>query len=357
VKSRSFEARLNGAMSQASSLLRLPRRFRRNVGAFVVDNFFRGMSRMGKLHPDAKPGRHDVEVIHDVPYGDAEISEHRLDVYRPLALARGEVESVPVVLYVHGGGFRILSKDTHWIMGLAFARRGYLVFNISYRLAPRHRFPAALTDVCTAYDWVTKNAGRYGGDPERLVLAGESAGANLVTALALATSYRRDEPWARRVFDSGIRPKAVVAACGIYHVSDIARFKRRWPGMSDFINDRLNEVKDAYLGDPERHGARALELADPLIPLERGDLPARPLPPFFAPCGTRDPLIDDTQRLAAALQKMNVECDARYYEGELHAFHALVFTPNARRCWGHIYRFLDRHLAPSDAAASVDVGT
>ena len=321
------------------------------MGAFVVDNFFRGMSRMGKLHPDAKPERHDVEVISDVPYSDSGLAEHRLDIYRPLALARGEVERVPIVLYVHGGGFRILSKDTHWIMGLAFARRGYLVFNISYRLAPRHRFPAALTDACMAYDWVKQNAEQYGGDLQQLVLAGESAGANLVTSLAIASSYRRDEPWACKVFDSGITPKAVIAACGIYHVSDTERFKRRWPKMSDFINDRLHEVKDAYLGDPERHDARALELADPLIPLERGDVPERPLPPFFAPCGTKDPLIDDTQRLAVALSKMGVECDARYYEGELHAFHALVFTPNARRCWSHIYRFLDRQLGPKPASA------
>ena len=50
------------------------------------------------------------------------------------------------MLYVHGGGFRILSKDTHWIMGLAFARRGFLVFNIGYRLAPKHPFPAAIAD-------------------------------------------------------------------------------------------------------------------------------------------------------------------------------------------------------------------
>jgi acetyl esterase len=62
------------------------------------------------------------------------------------------------------------------------------------------------------------------------------------------------------------------------------------------------------------------------------------------PSGTADPLIDDTQRLAKALDAMGVECEARYYPGELHAFHALVFTPSARRCWAHTYAFLDRHL-------------
>lgn len=310
----------------------------------MVDNFFRGLSRLGRMHPHARPERHDVEVIRDVAYDESGLPEHRLDIYRPRGLTRGELERVPVVLYVHGGGFRILSKDTHWVMGLAFARRGYLVFNVSYRLAPKHPFPAAVEDVAAALEWVLPNAERYGGDLGRLAFAGESAGANLVTSLALITSYRRPEPWAARVFDRGVAPKAVVAACGIYHVSDVQRFKRRWPHMSGFIHDRLTEVRESYLGDPARHDPEHLELADPLVVLERGVAPARPLPAFFAPCGTADPLIDDTQRLSTALDAMGVECEARYYPGELHAFHALVFTPSARRCWAHTYAFLDRHL-------------
>ncbi len=310
----------------------------------MIDNFFRGLSRLGSLHPSARPERHDVEIVRDVAYDDSGLPEHRLDIYRPKVLDRGEAERVPVILYVHGGGFRILSKDTHWVMGLAFARRGYLVYNISYRLAPKHPFPAAIHDVAAALDWVREHAPGHGGDLSRLAFAGESAGANLVTSLSLMTSYRRPEPWAQRVFDSGIRPKAVVAACGIYHVSDVERFRKRWPHMSGFIHDRLTEVSEAYLGDVERHDPTHLELADPLIVLERGQAPERALPPFFAPCGTADPLIDDTQRLASALGELGVECEARYYPGELHAFHALVFTPNARRCWGHTYAFLDRHL-------------
>ena len=78
--------------------------------------------------------------------------------------------------------------------------------------------------------------------------------------------------------------------------------------------------------------------------LERGEAPARELPPFFATCGTKDPLIDDTQRLSAALGRLGVECQAAYYPGEIHAFHAFVWRPNARRCWSETYRFLERHV-------------
>ena len=328
-----------------SHLAGLPERLRRRTGALVVDNFFRGIARAGMLHPNARPERHNVEVIRDIAYRDAGLPEHHLDVYRPVDVAPGS--RLPIVLYVHGGGFRILSKDTHWIMGLAFARRGFLVFNISYRLAPRYPFPAAVEDACSALDWVGRNATEWGGDLDRLVLAGESAGANLVTSLAVATSYERPEPWARAVFERELRARAVIAACGLLQVSDTGRFRRRWPHMRSFISDRLTEVTEAYLGDPTRHEPSLLDLADPLLLFERGERPARPLPPFFAPCGTKDPLLDDTRRLAAALSALGVECDAQFYPGELHAFHALVFRPNARRCWADTYGFLDRHLLGS----------
>jgi acetyl esterase len=325
------------------SPLQLRKRLRQKSGSLLVDGFFRGISRAGLLHPHARPERHDVEVVRDVPYMNSGRSEHRLDIYRP---RRALNERVPVVLYVHGGGFRILSKDTHWVMGLAFARRGYLVFNIGYRLAPEHPFPAAVADSCAALEWVCENAGNWGGDVERLALAGESAGGNLVTALGLATSYARPEPFARRLFERGVRPRAVLPACAILQVSDCDRFQRRWPKLGTFVRDRLHEVSTSYLLGCDRETPGALDLADPLVALERGARPERPLPPFLVTCGTKDPLIDDAQRLAIALGRLGVEHETRYYPGEMHAFQALVWRPNARSFWRHTHAFLERHLAP-----------
>jgi len=315
---------------------RLTTSLRRKAGATVVDGFFRGMARAGRLHPTAAPRRHGVSVARNVSYVPDGRPEHLLDVYYPTS---NEGRPWPVVLYVHGGGFRILSKDSHWLMGLAFARRGFVVFNINYRLAPRHRFPAAMEDACAALVWVAKNAARYGGDTGRMVLAGESAGANLVTSLTLASCYERPEPYARPVWDLGLLPRAVLPVCGMYQVSDPQRFWRRRP-LSTWVRDRLREPTLAYLGpspDPV-----ATELADPLRVLERGDPPERPLPPFFTAVGTKDPLLDDTRRLEAVLGRMGVTCEARYYEGEVHAFHALIWRANARRCWRHTYSFLRR---------------
>lgn len=326
---------------------RLLHRLRRRAGSILVDSAFRGLSSAGRLHPLSRPERHRVEVTRDLRYGGAGVPEHRLDVYRP-ADAQGKL---PIVLYVHGGGFRILSKDTHWIMALAFARKGYLVFTIDYRLAPKHPYPAAVQDCCEALAWVVKNAARFGGDLDRLVFAGESAGANLVTSLALATTYARPEPWARAAFDLGVVPKVVLPACGMLQVTDPGRFSRKNSNIPAFIQDRIAEVTHAYLHASGGSSAEAMELADPLLVLEQERAPDRPLPRFFIPVGTRDPLLDDSRRLKAALDRRGAVAEIEYYPGEVHAFHAFVWREHARRCWQHTYSFLERHL-PAAASAS-----
>ena len=262
-----------------------------------------------------------------------------LDVYRPKSAG----PRLPVVLYVHGGGFRILNKDTHWLFPLQFARRGYLAFNINYRLAPKHPYPAAVEDVAEAYAWVTRNAALYGGDPENIIVAGESAGGNLVTGLVVSACYEREEPWAQTVFQTGVVPKACVPFCGMLQVSDVERLTEL-ETTSTFIRDRLLEIVESYLGAAKVPEPAAWDHVDPLCVLERGEKPARPLPPFFIPCGTQDVLLSDSQRLQRALEALGVRADAPEYPGEIHAFMAFIWRGNARRCWRDTFAFLDEVL-------------
>jgi len=324
--------------ARASAPRSFAQRLRRKTGSRLVQGFFRGTSSLFKAMPVSHPRLHGVEVIRDRTYGPRR--EHGVDIYRP----RRRAGPLPIVLYVHGGGFRILSKDTHWVFGTMFARRGYLTFVVDYRLAPAHPFPAAVEDTVTAWRWVLAHAAEFGGDPSRIVIAGESAGANLVTSLALATCTPRPEPWARAAFEAGVVPKGVVASCGVLEVSNIDRFHLKGT-LGRFVQDRLEEISADYLG--ELDDPIALELADPLAWLEKKPVFERPLPPFFAPCGTADILVDDARRLTRVLGELGVSCDAPEYPGGIHAFHAFVWTSLARRCWRDTYGFVSRALGPA----------
>ena len=319
----------------------------RRVRTFAANSVLGTLAKVGRLHPAASPKRHGVELISDLHYGP-DARWHRLDVYRPLH----RPGPLPIVFYVHGGGFHLLSKDTHWLLALVFARVGYLVVNISYRLAPRDPYPAAIEDTCLAFRWLAAHARELGGDPDRVAIAGESAGGNLVTALALAACQRRPEPWARAVFDCGLVPRAVMPFCAILQTTHADRFgkRRKLPGWADGI---IRDSGASYLHGHPRTPSPTTELADPLLVFEAAARTPgeprfdRPLPPFFAPVGTRDPLLDDTRRLAAALGVLGVPCEAHYYAGGIHAFHAMLWDPTARRCWRDALAFLDRQLRPA----------
>ncbi|MCC6621069.1 MAG: alpha/beta hydrolase [Deltaproteobacteria bacterium] len=307
---------------------------RQAISGTVIDKGLSGLSRLASLHPRARPARYGVEVVRDVDFGG-----ELLDVYRP---REASGDAIPV-LYLHGGGFRILSKDTHWAMALAFAARRrpdgrrYVVFVPNYRLAPRHPFPAAVEDAARALLWVADHAPRYGADPELLVVAGESAGANLTVALGIARAWSRPEPYARRVFDAAPPMRALLPACGIFQVSD-ARHRGTPEG---WVLDRIRAISEGYLPRGGGDDGRA-DLADVVPFLERGPAPARALPPLFAIAGGRDPVLPDSERLTPAWQRHGGDATHAVYPDGIHTFHAFVWTPLARRAWRDQHAFLER---------------
>lgn len=323
-------------------------RLRRAASGKVLEGFFRGAAALGSLHPRMWLSKNGVERLNDLPYAHGG-AEHRLDVYRP----RRRATPLPIVLYLHGGGFRILSKETHWLMGLLFARAGYVVFNANYRLAPTHPYPAAVEDAASAFAWAIDNAERFGGDHRRVVVAGESAGANLALGLCLAACYERAEPWARRVFELGVVPEVALPICGMLQVSDPERVLPL-TDIHGWIKERVLHISESYLGDQPAGPGR--DFADPLCVLERGAQPQRPLPAVFAGVGTADPLRDDTTRLERALATLGVRHDVRSYAGEVHAFHAFIWRPAAQALWRDMLRFTAdvlaaRHDAPRSGEA------
>lgn len=123
-----------------------------------------------------------VDIVRDSRYGPHE--RHRLDVFSPAG-----ARDLPVVVFVHGGGFVAGDKSTEGTpyydnVGVWGARSGMVGVTMNYRLAPEHRWPSGAEDVGAAVGWLAANVGAHGGDPSRIVLMGSSAGATHVAGYA-----------------------------------------------------------------------------------------------------------------------------------------------------------------------------
>jgi len=123
----------------------------------------------------AKGSDPQVEVTRDVEYGEHE--RHRLDLFR-----KADAAGAPVLVYVHGGGFVMGDKrsaETPFYdnIGTFAALQGFVGVTITYRLAPAHQFPSGPEDLGAVVRWLKANVAQYGGDPDKIVLSGQSAGA------------------------------------------------------------------------------------------------------------------------------------------------------------------------------------
>ena len=114
-----------------------------------------------------------IEVISDIAYGGDE--RQRLDIHVPRS--GRQAGGADVLMFVHGGGFVRGNREGRRNIPDFFAANGCVGVNVTYRLAPQHRWPAGGLDMGAAVAWVHANIARYGGDPDRIYFMGESAGA------------------------------------------------------------------------------------------------------------------------------------------------------------------------------------
>lgn len=124
-------------------------------------------------------------IAQDIAFGDN--VRQRLDIYAPSN--RDDAGALPVIVFIHGGGWRDGDKAGYEFAGRALASRGFLTVVPNYRLSPAIHFPAFVEDGAAALRWVRTNIVNQGGDPERIVLVGHSAGAHIAALLAM------DEQW------------------------------------------------------------------------------------------------------------------------------------------------------------------
>jgi acetyl esterase len=221
----------------------------------------------------------------------------------------------PVLVYFHGGGWTMGSPKTHLRVGREFAAAGYLTLNLDYRRAPKHRFPAAFDDCVFATQWAVENAARYGGDPQRLAVGGDSAGGNLAAAVLAECSQKGG-------------PKIGVGVL-IYGVFDYHK-----------------AISTLGTTGPDTQFYLPVDQYEAL----RGDYRASPLhactkfPPCYIGVGTKDPLLPESLELARRLKEAGIEHDLQVIEGVPHGFFQLPPLPAYAEGYRRAVAFLDRYL-------------
>ncbi|KQT77956.1 alpha/beta hydrolase [Methylobacterium sp. Leaf466] len=220
-------------------------------------------------------------ALKDAVYGSD--PRAKLDVFVPVAAAN----RAPVLVFFYGGSWKSGAKEDYAFVGQALAAQGFVTVMPDYRLYPAVRFPAFLDDGAAAVAWVRDNIAALGGDPNRIVLAGHSAGAYNAAMLGLDSRYLRR---------AGVDPKAIRAVAGL-------------SGPYDFLPLDEGTAREVFGEAPDKAATQPITFAGPHSP------------PAFLATGEADTIVRprNTQNLAARLRAVRVPVQERVYPGLDHA--------------------------------------
>jgi acetyl esterase len=236
--------------------------------------------------------------------------------------------AVPVIVWLHGGGFVLNSIDTHErLFRLLALRSGAAVVGIGYSKAPEQRFPIQAAEAAAALQWLRAHGAEKGLDPTRVALGGDSAGANLALSAAVAETA------------AGRKLSGLALFYGMYAPDfETESHKEHGDGRYGLSTERMRWYWSQYLGDADPRDPRAAPL--------HADL--RGLPPTLLAAAGLDCLLDDSLCLAELLTEANVETDLSIYPSLPHSF--ALMTAWVRAADGAVTR------AAARLSALLDVG-
>jgi acetyl esterase len=223
-----------------------------------------------------------------------------LRLYR--GLGTGKELPLPALVYFHGGGWVIGDLESHDQVCRAIANAaGCIVISVDYRLAPEHKFPAAVEDAIAATRWIAGNAAHLGIDAGRLAVGGDSAGGNLAAVVALDA---RDQGAPALAFQLLIYPATDMALERPSHFRHADQLPLRRITMQWFVDQYLRNAEDK--GD-----WRA-------APLLAGNFAG--LAPALVVTAGFDPLCDDGEAYARTLAEAKVQVVLERFAGQIHGF-------------------------------------
>jgi acetyl esterase len=222
-------------------------------------------------------------------------------IYLPRTLRKTD-GLAPGLVFFHGGGWVIGDLDSHDVVCRKLADEGQLiVISVDYRLAPEHKFPAAVDDAIAATKWIAGNAGQLGIDANRLIVGGDSAGGNLAAVVAIAAREANGPAIAGQLL---IYPAIDFAMTHASHSEPETSILLTHSVIRWFRDQYLNAEADA--GDWRASPVRAKTLAG--------------LPPAYVLTVGADPLRDEGDDYAGRLRQAGVAVTHRSFPGQFHGF-------------------------------------
>ena len=251
------------------------------VAALMLAVFVRlSSARKLDLADRAWPGVADVERVAEAVAVGAD-PRQALDVWRP-----ADAHQAPVVVWFYGGSWNSGERGDYGFAARAFAERGFVVVVPDYRLVPAVRYPAFVEDAAAAVAWTRANIARFGGDPDRILLAGHSAGAYIAVTLALDARY---------LAAYGVDAAAVKGAACLAGPYDF------YPFTTDAAREAFGRAHDLTTTQPVNHA--------------RADAP-----PLWLANGTADTIVRprNAAALGARMRAVGGRAQAVHYEGLDH---------------------------------------
>jgi acetyl esterase/lipase len=279
----------------------VPLEFTIDDGVEVAREKMRALKPPAELLPDMRIEQRTV--------GYGELTDIPLRIYWPPSETE---ESLPIVVFYHGGGWAIGDLDTHDHVARAHAIGAKaIVVSVDYRLAPEHPFPAGVEDAWAALQWVGGHAAELGGEPSRIAVAGDSAGGNLAAVMAL------------RARDAGGPPLAFQLLWYPIAVGDLSL-----PSFTENADAPLlnSEVTSAFL----TWYLPGMDMSDPkalptdLAPANAATLAG--LPAAFIGTAEHDPLRDDGGKYAEMLAAAGVPVQLSNEPTMVHGYASLAMA-------------------------------
>lgn len=238
----------------------------------------------------------------------------------------GTTEALPTIVSIHGGGYVYGNKEIYRRYAMDLASRGFAVVNFNYRLAPKWKFPTPLVDTNAVMEWICKNYRRYHLDPQRIILVGDSAGAQLASQYAAIWSNSEYAALFGMTVPN-IRICALGLNCGLYDQSARAAKPRRGHNL-DYYG------KDLSADDPR---LRVLESI------------TGSFPPAYITTAHNDFLRDCAEPMFAFLTERGIPCAWKCYGSPerkqvAHVFHVNIALPEAKQCNDESAEFFRKYI-------------